>query len=125
MKPTNQTEEYLPYSQFVHNLCKSGSDILCQMKDHEAHLVHMAMGVSGEAGELLDAVKKATIYRKPLDKENIIEECGDILFFVQGILNYYSLDIMDAIYENRKKLALRYSEGKYSNEQAQQRADKQ
>jgi NTP pyrophosphatase (non-canonical NTP hydrolase) len=122
MKPT---EEYLPYSQFVQNLCKSGTDILCQMKCHEAHLVHMAMGVSGEAGELLDAIKKSTIYRKPLDKENIIEECGDILFFVQGILNYYSLDITDAIYENRKKLSLRYSKGEYSNEQAQQRADKQ
>ncbi len=110
---------------FVQNLCKSGSDILCQMKDHEAHLVHMAMGVSGEAGELLDAVKKATIYRKPLDKENIIEECGDILFFVQGILNYYALTLEDAVEQNREKLSKRYSEGKYSNEQAQKRADKQ
>jgi len=84
----------------------------------------MAMGVSGEAGELLDAIKKATIYRKTLDKENVIEECGDILFFVQGILNYYCLTLDDAVEQNREKLSKRYSAGKYSNEQAQQRADK-
>ena len=84
----------------------------------------MAMGVSGEAGELLDAIKKATIYRKPLDKENVIEECGDILFFVQGILNYYAYTLEDAVEENKQKLSKRYSAGKYSNEQAQQRADK-
>lgn len=113
------------YSQFVNNLCKSGTDILCQLKSHEAHLVHMAMGVSGEAGELLDAIKKSTIYRKPLDKENVIEECGDILFFVQGILNYYALTLEDAVEQNKEKLSKRYSAGKYSNEQAQQRADKQ
>ena len=89
----NTNENKPTYSQFVQNLCKSGSDILCQMQNHEAHLVHMAMGVSGEAGELLDAIKKSTIYRKPLDKENIIEECGDILFFTQGILNYYALKL--------------------------------
>ena len=110
---------------FVQNLCKPGTDILIQMQPHEAHLVHMAMGVSGEAGELLDAIKKATIYRKPLDKDNVIEECGDILFFVQGILNYYALNLEDAVEQNREKLYKRYSAGKYSNEQAQQRADKQ
>lgn len=120
---TNQ--EIQSYSQFVQNLCKSGTDILNQLQCHEAHLVHMAMGASGEAGELLDAIKKATIYRKPLDKENVIEECGDILFFVQGILNYYCLTLDDAVEQNREKLSKRYSAGKYSNEQAQQRADKQ
>jgi NTP pyrophosphatase (non-canonical NTP hydrolase) len=114
-----------PYSQFVNNLCKSGTDILIQLQPYEAHLVHMAMGVSGEAGELLDAIKKSTIYRKPLDKENVIEECGDILFFVQGILNYYALTLEDAVEQNKEKLSKRYSAGKYSNEQAQQRADKQ
>lgn len=125
MTATETNQEIQSYSEFVQNLCKSGTDILNQLQCHEAHLVHMAMGVSGEAGELLDAIKKATIYRKPLDKENVIEECGDILFFVQGILNYYCLTLDDAVEQNRAKLSKRYSAGKYSNEQAQQRADKQ
>lgn len=38
----------------------------------------MATGVSGEAGELLDAVKKSVVYKKPLDRENVVEELGDL-----------------------------------------------
>ena len=45
----------------------------------------MVVGVSGEAGELLDAVKKAVIYRKPLDLENVIEELGDLEFYMEGL----------------------------------------
>lgn len=128
---TTENQQQIPYSQFVENLCKPGIDILVHMTPGEAHLTHMAMGVSGEAGELLDAIKKHVIYRKPLDRENVLEECGDILFFVQGILNYfnakedYPVTLQDIIDANREKLSKRYHAGTYSNEQAQQRADKQ
>ena len=128
---TTENQQEVPYSQFVESMCKPPIDILVQMVPDDAHLCHMAMGVSGEAGELLDAIKQSVIYRKPLDRENVLEECGDILFFVQGILNHFSAkedhpialqDILDA---NRRKLSERYHRGVYSNEQAQQRADKQ
>jgi NTP pyrophosphatase (non-canonical NTP hydrolase) len=122
---TTETQQKVPYSLFVDSLCKPGIDILVQMQPAEAHLVHMAMGVSGEAGELLDAIKKAAIYRKPLDRENVLEECGDLLFYIQGVLNYYSVPMEEVIELNRLKLLKRYSEGKYTNAQANNRADKQ
>jgi NTP pyrophosphatase (non-canonical NTP hydrolase) len=122
---TTETQQKVPYSLFVDSLCKPGIDILVQMQPAEAHLVHMAMGVSGEAGELLDAIKKAAIYRKPLDRENVLEECGDLLFYIQGVLNYYSISMEEVIELNRSKLQKRYSEGKYTNAQANNRADKQ
>jgi uncharacterized protein YabN with tetrapyrrole methylase and pyrophosphatase domain len=71
------------------------------------------------------------MYRKPLDRENVLEECGDILFFIQGILNHFnsteddSVTINEVIRMNRLKLSRRYHKGTYSNEQAQQRADKE
>jgi NTP pyrophosphatase (non-canonical NTP hydrolase) len=82
------------------------------------------MGVAGEAGELLDAIKKSAIYRKPYDRENILEECGDLLFYIQGVLNYYSVPMEEVIELNRSKLQKRYSEGKYTDTQATTRADK-
>ena len=130
MQDTPNQQE-LTYAQFVESLCKPGIDILVQMEPRDAHLTHMAMGVAGEAGELLDAIKKSAIYRKPLDRENVLEECGDILFFIQGILNHFSakedhpITLQDILDANRKKLSERYHRGVYSNEQAQQRADKQ
>lgn len=121
---TTETQESTPYSHFVESLCKPGFQVLVDMKPADAHLVHMAMGVSGEAGELLDAIKKAAIYRKPLDRENVLEECGDLLFYIQGVLNYYDMTYDQVIALNRSKLSQRYSEGKYSDQQAQARADK-
>lgn len=121
---TTENQQEVPYSQFVENICKPGVEILLDMSPKEAHLAHMAMGVSGEAGELLDAIKKAAIYGKPLDWRNVLEECGDILFYIQGILNHHSTTLDEVIALNRLKLSQRYAAGQYSNKQAQDRADK-
>ena len=83
----------------------------------------MAVGISGEAGELLDAVKKATIYKKPLDIDNVREECGDLLFYITGILDSVGADLESVIAENRAKLSVRYGKN-YSNASAIARADK-
>ena len=111
------------FRDFVRKLSKPGSQILAELNPEDCHRLHMAVGISGEAGELLDAVKKATIYRKPLDIANIVEECGDLLFYISGILDSIGVDIESAIAANTSKLSIRYGKS-YSNEAAIQRADK-
>ena len=105
-------------------LAKDGELIKQELTPQQANLLHMAVGVSGEAGELLDAIKKHTIYQKPLDVENVKEEAGDILFYLSNILQSVGLSFEEVLQHNIDKLSVRYSSGKYSNEQAQQRADK-
>ena len=89
-------------------------------------LVHMTMGVAGEAGELVDAVKKHWIYGKALDVENIIEEVGDSLFFLQGILNEVApnVSLEEVMQRNVTKLEKRYPQG-FTQQAALDRADKQ
>lgn len=111
------------YSEFVSGLAKPGEDILKQLTPEDAHLIHMILGVCGEAGELLDAVKKATIYRKEIDLRNVIEELGDIEFYLQGIRNHFRFSRDEIIEANHGKLSRRYPNG-YSNTAAQARADK-
>jgi NTP pyrophosphatase (non-canonical NTP hydrolase) len=84
----------------------------------------MAVGVSGEAGELLDTIKKHCIYQKQIDLDNIKEEAGDILFYLTGLLNELDMSLEDCINANTAKLSRRYSSGSYSNEAAVARADK-
>lgn len=86
-------------------------------------MVHAVLGVSGEAGELVDAIKKHWIYEKPLDKENVLEECGDLLFYLDRILDLCGYTIEDAIEHNIEKLRVRYPEG-YTDQAARDRADK-
>ena len=114
-----------PYQQFVNSIVKPGDEIVRQLTPQQAHLLHMAVGVSGEAGELLDAVKKHCVYQKQIDIDNIKEEAGDILFYMTGLLNELDMSLEDCIIANREKLSKRYASGSYSNEQAISRADKE
>ena len=112
------------YPALVLALQKPGAEIIAGLVPKKASALHMAIGISGESGELLDAIKKWVIYGKPLDVENVIEELGDILFYIQGLQNDLGLTREAIIAENIKKLNKRYSSGAYSNQQAQDRADK-
>ena len=87
-------------------------------------LSHAAMGIAGEAGELLDAVKKHLVYGKQLDVANIREELGDLRFYIEAMQNILGIDSQDILQGNVNKLATRYKKLTYSSEAAIARADK-
>jgi NTP pyrophosphatase (non-canonical NTP hydrolase) len=105
------------YSDFVKALFK-------EMGSPTLNLLHAAVGISGEAGELLDAVKKHWAYEKPLDRANVVEELGDLEFYMQAIRNELGIPRDRIIEANVIKLSKRYGTLRYSNEQAAARADK-
>lgn len=113
------------FSDMVRALSKDGALIKEELTPHDAELLHMAVGVSGEAGELLDAIKRPTIYRKPIDVENVIEELGDLEFYMERIRQMLGVTREQTIEANIAKLGKRYSDGTYSNTQANVRADKE
>jgi len=112
------------HSEMVRRLAKPGEDIIAELSPESAHLWHMGTGVSGEAGELLDAIKKHVIYGKPLDYENVVEELGDLEFYMKGIRQVLGLDREEILLANINKLDKRYSDGSYSDQCARDRADK-
>lgn len=111
------------FSNMVRALAKPGQDIIFSLTPARAHLLHMAVGVSGEAGELLDNVKKYVVYNKPFDIVNMTEEMGDIEFYLEGIRQVTGITREQTIEANIAKLGKRYSQG-YSDQAAQERADK-
>lgn len=66
------------HSELVAALKKPGAEILNQTTPQKADAQHMAIGIAGEVIELFDAILKG-------DKENVIEELGDIEFFLEGL----------------------------------------
>jgi len=111
------------FEDMVKSLAKSGDLITQELTGEDAHNLHMAVGISGEAGELLDAIKKAVIYRKPVDRENVIEELGDLEFYMEGLRQGYGITREETLDANIAKLGVRYSGG-YSDKAAHNRADK-
>lgn len=113
------------YGKMVTSLAKPGEDILTTLTADRAHLTHMAMGVCGEAGELVDAIKRLTIYNKELDLDNVIEELGDLEFYMEGIRQSLGITRTTTLVTNMDKLLKRrYKTGIYSDEQAINREDK-
>lgn len=104
------------YDQFVKQLFKADTQ--------ELMMVHAVMGISGEAGELLDAIKKRWVYGKTLDIENVIEELGDIRFYMEALMNILDISDREILQANANKLAKRYKSLTYSNEAAIAREDK-
>ena len=112
------------FQQMAQDLSKSGAEIAAKLTESEADLWHMATGVSGEAGELLDTIKKHVVYKRELDRENVVEELGDLRFYMAGIMNRLGITEEEILAHNNAKLSKRYAAGSYSNEQATARADK-
>jgi NTP pyrophosphatase (non-canonical NTP hydrolase) len=113
----------MSYSKFTTSIEKHPKDI--NPDETQKRMIHAALGISGESGELVDAIKKHAIYGKPLDAAHVIEECGDVLYYMSNLLNTIGSNIPAAIKANKAKLSKRYSKGTYSNEQALARADKE
>jgi NTP pyrophosphatase (non-canonical NTP hydrolase) len=111
------------HPDMVARLSKPGQSILNDLSPVKCHLLHMAVGISGESGEILDTVKKHCIYNKELDVENLVEELGDMEYFMEGLRAATGITREQTLAHNIEKLNRRYLAG-YSNQAAQARADK-
>lgn len=114
----------ISFEQMVHRLIKPGQIIREGLSDLDCSLMHNTFGISGEAGELLDSVKKAIIYRQPIDLVNVVEELGDLEFYLEGLRQDLGIKREDCIQANMDKLAIRYPDYEYSDHCAKERFDK-
>ena len=115
----------IQHPDMVRSLVKPGAQIIAHLTPESAHTLHMTVGIAGEAGELLDAIKKHVIYNKPLDRANVIEELGDLEFYMEGLRQGLDISREETIAGNIAKLSVRYNGLKYSDAAAQARVDKE
>jgi NTP pyrophosphatase (non-canonical NTP hydrolase) len=81
---------------------------------------HSIIGIASEAGELMDVVKKCKIYGKDLDRVNLIEEMGDIMWYLALASDELGISFEEIWEKNIAKLKTRYPE-KYSLDNAMNR----
>lgn len=71
------------YSDLVVALKKNPREILGSLSDIKMDAMHMAIGVAGEAMELLANYPSSD--DDEIDIENVIEELGDLCFYMSGL----------------------------------------
>ena len=80
------------------------------LRENEKTL-HCFLGLSAEAGEVLDLYKKERIYDADVETQDYIDELGDVLFYFTGILNHLGIDQKTIEDNNIHKLTKRYGNG--------------
>ncbi|WP_142311049.1 nucleoside triphosphate pyrophosphohydrolase family protein [Bacillus toyonensis] len=102
-------------------------------QDFGGRVLNAALGISGEAGEVADIVKKAIFHGHGFDPAHcpgeeegnthkIALELGDILYYISIMSHEMGYTLEDIAQMNISKLATRYPEG-FSREASQARVD--
>jgi len=112
------------HQDMVASLLKPAIEVYNQLTLTKIDCLHSAFGISGEAGELLDATKKYVFYNKPIDRENVVEELGDLEFYMEALRKTLLITREETLKANMDKLAERYKKFQYSDKAAIERADK-
>ena len=73
-------------------------------------VLHAIVGISTEAGEMMDVAKKNMFYGKLVDYVNLDEEIGDVLWYVAIYCNARGIDIGSLMQTNINKLRSRFPE---------------
>jgi len=68
----------------------------------------LALGVGGEAGEVMEIIKKGHRPGKEIDIPHLKEEIGDVLWYLAVLGDTYGLDFNEIAMENIDKLQKRY-----------------
>jgi NTP pyrophosphatase (non-canonical NTP hydrolase) len=87
----------------------------------QARLAIAGLGLAGEAGEVVDYLKKVVGHGHKLDKDKLVKELGDVLWYVAEICSAINADMSDVAQQNIDKLKARYPDG-FSRERSINRA---
>ena len=79
--------------------------------DNDMMIVWNALGLAGEAGECVDAIKKGILHQHGLDYEKLVRELGDVMWYVAAIATKIDVSLSEIMEVNIDKLRHRYPDG--------------
>jgi len=74
-------------------------------------LLNQVIGLVGEAGEVLDLLKKHRYQGHDLNKKKLAEELGDVFYYLAGIATSVNIELDKVAQGNIDKLLKRYPDG--------------
>ena len=91
-----------------------------------SQLMTAAFGLTAEAGEFTEVVKKIFLQGKPYNEENVFHmkrELGDICWYLAQALMALDTDFNEILDMNVEKLSARYPEGSFDVYQSENRVE--
>lgn len=106
-------KEYVELAM-VTNDGKANKRIINKLNSEEydvGGVLNGCLGLSGEAGETLDMIKKWVFHEKELDVEHFKKELGDVMWYMAMICHSMGFDLDEILQMNIEKLRARYPQG--------------
>jgi NTP pyrophosphatase (non-canonical NTP hydrolase) len=91
-----------------------------EISDKQVMLSWWAIGLTGEAGEVADLIKKGIYHQQGLDPLLLKKELGDVLWYVSALCTEMGFTLEEVMQLNVDKLKARFPEG-YSPERTTNR----
>lgn len=88
-------------------------------------IINGVMGLNGEAGECIDIVKKWRFQGHPLDARKLMDELGDVLWYVAITASGLSYGLDEIMQHNIDKLRKRYPDGFDAERSVHRETDKE
>jgi len=85
-------------------------------------LCNYALGLTGEAGEVADHIKKGVFHGHEMNRHKIAKEIGDVLWYAANLSNIIGMSLEQVATMNVTKLMKRYPEG-FSKEKSLNRLE--
>ena len=133
---SNMTIDLNKYVEFVNTTTSKPSKEFPEFADRlndlkiqgfpTERLLTAAVGMSAEAGEFTEIVKKIVFQGKPVNQENLFHlkrELGDIMWYVSQACIGLDISLEEVIQMNFEKLSARYPEGAFSIERSENRVE--
>lgn len=93
-----------------------------QLSGNEQMLIWCALGLGGEAGEVMDVISGLQVSGLPVDRIALSKELGDNDWYNAALCTLLGVTMSDVMQANIDKLAARYKNG-YSSEGSKARVD--
>ncbi len=74
-------------------------------------MANAALGLTGESGEVSDYIKKVLFHGHDLDKTKVMDELGDVLWYVALMADAIEVPLSTIMAANIEKLKARYPDG--------------
>jgi NTP pyrophosphatase (non-canonical NTP hydrolase) len=91
-------------------------------RTREEQLANAALGLAGEAGEVSDMLKKHLFHAWPLDREALVKELGDCMWYIAAFATVLDVSLDEIAERNIEKLRRRYPDG-FDVERSRNRAE--
>ena len=137
---TEDTKKIIDSDKYIEFVCQTTSpassdfaQLLARMTELEAsndadvpRLLTAALGMSAEAGEFTEVVKKIVLQGKPYNEENVFHmkrELGDLCWYLAQACMALDTTFEEVLQMNYEKLSARYPEGTFDVYRSENRVE--